>query len=179
MFGCVMQVGIEVSFFKYFFVTCKLKYKSRFAYPINSGIYMDRTFKSKIGWWYHMIIWIMGICTVLSFVQGQSPGRMITLLLVTLFLIHLMLTTWYKITADGELIVHCSFFPEKKLKVEEIAAVEPTALPVSSYALSLDRLIIYKGEQQWLLISPVNKKEFLKCLRKYNPDIQVKEPSIM
>ena len=39
--------------------------------------------------------------------------------------------------------------------------------------------IIYKGEQQWLLISPVNKKEFLKCLRKYNPDIQVKEPSIM
>ena len=140
---------------------------------------MDRTFKSKIGWWYHMIIWIMGICTVLSFVQGQSPGRMITLLLVTLFLIHLMLPTWYKITADGELIVHCSFFPEKKLKVEEIAAVEPTALPVSSYALSLDRLIIYKGEQQWLLISPVNKKEFLKCLRKYNPDIQVKEPSIM
>ena len=128
---------------------------------------MDRTFKSKIGWWYHLIIWILGICTILSFVKGQSPVNMITLLLVTLFLIHLMLTTWYKITADGVLIVHCSIFPEKKLPVEEITAVEPSALPVSSYALSL------------VLISPVNKKEFLKCLRKYNPDIQVKEPFLM
>ena len=72
---------------------------------------MDRTFKSKIGWWYHLIIWILGICTILSFVKGQSPVNMITLLLVTLFLIHLMLTTWYKITADGVLIVHCSIFP--------------------------------------------------------------------
>ena len=140
---------------------------------------MDRTFRSKIGWWYHLIIWILGICTILSFVKGQSPVNMITLLLVTLFLIHLMLTTWYKITADGVLIVHCSIFPEKKLPVEEITAVEPSALPVSSYALSLDRLIIYKGDRQWLLISPVNKKEFLKCLRKYNPDIQVKEPFLM
>ncbi len=140
---------------------------------------MDRTFKSKIGWWYHLIIWIMGICTVLSFILDRNPVEMITLLLVTLFMIHLMQTTWYGITTDGTLIVHCSIFPEKKLRIEEITAVEPTTLPVSSYALSLDRLIIYRGELQWLLISPVNKKEFLKCLRKYNPNIRVKEPSIM
>lgn len=101
------------------------------------------------------------------------------MLLATLFLIHLMLSTWYRITADGTLIAHCGIFPEKKLKIEEITAVEPTVLPVSSYALSLDRLIIYKGGRQWLLISPVDKKEFLKCLRKHNPDIRVKEPSLM
>jgi len=140
---------------------------------------MDRTFKSKVGWWYHMIIWIMGICTVLAFVVGKSMGAMIILLLMTLFFIHGMLTTWYKITADGMLIAHSSFFPEKKLNIKEITAVEVTSLPISSYALSLDRLIIYKGIQQWMLISPVNKKEFVKCLRQYNPDIQVKEPSFM
>ena len=70
------------------------------------------------------------------------------------------------------------FNEEKEVKIEEITAVETTVLPVSSYALSLDRLIIYRNDQQWLLISPTDKKEFLRCLRKYNPDIKVKDPMI-
>ena len=51
-------------------------------------------------------------------------------------------------------------------------------MPVSSYALSLDRLILYKGDTQWLLISPVNKQEFVRVLRKYNPAIRIKDPMI-
>jgi len=51
-------------------------------------------------------------------------------------------------------------------------------MPLSSYALSLDRLIIYKGDTQWLLISPVNKQDFVKLLKKHNPDIRIKEPVI-
>ena len=51
-------------------------------------------------------------------------------------------------------------------------------MPVSSYALSLDRIIIYKGEAQWLLISPVNKKEFVRLLRQFNPEIEVKDSLI-
>ena len=90
----------------------------------------------------------------------------------------MLLTTWYKITADGWLIVHCSIFPEKKIRIEDITGVEVTALPVASYALSLDRIIIYQGKSQWLLISPVNKKDFMKCLRKYNPEIKVQDPII-
>lgn len=87
-------------------------------------------------------------------------------------------STWYKITADGYLIAHCSIFPEKKISISEISAVEVTVMPVSSYALSLDRLIIYKGDTQWLLISPVNKQDFVKLLKKHNPDIRIKEPVI-
>ena len=83
-----------------------------------------------------------------------------------------------KITADGHLIAHCSIFPEKKIPISEISAVEVTVMPVSSYALSLDRLIIYKGDTQWLLISPVNKQDFVKLLKKHNPDIRIKEPVI-
>ena len=98
---------------------------------------------------------------------------MIFLLLMTLFFIHSMLTTWYKITADGMLIAHCSFFPEKRIAVSEITAVESSFLPVSSYALSLDRIIIWKGNLQWLLISPVNKQEFVNVLRRMNPNIKI------
>ena len=127
---------------------------------------MDRVFKSKVGWWYHLILLVMAASTVAAFVGGKSPVTMI------------VLSTWYKITADGHLIAHCSIFPEKKIPISEISAVEVTVMPVSSYALSLDRLIIYKGDTQWLLISPVNKQDFVKLLKKHNPDIRIKEPVI-
>lgn len=116
--------------------------------------------------------------TVFAFVGGKSPVTMVMLLLFTLECIHMLLSTWYKITADGHLIAHCSIFPEKKIPISEISAVEVTVMPVSSYALSLDRLIIYKGDTQWLLISPVNKQDFVKLLKKHNPDIRIKEPVI-
>ncbi|MBR5298436.1 MAG: PH domain-containing protein [Parabacteroides sp.] len=138
---------------------------------------MDRVFKSKVDWWYHLVLLIMIINTVLAFIKGEPIG-MVILLLITLQCIHMLLSTWYKITADGNLIVHCSIFPEKQIAVAEISAVEVTVMPVSSYALSLDRLIIYKGDTQWLLVSPVNKQEFIRVLRKYNPAIQIKEPMI-
>ena len=140
---------------------------------------MDRVFKSKVGWWYHLILLVMATSTVAAFVGGKSPVTMIVLLLFTLECIHMLLSTWYKITADGYLIAHCSIFPEKKISISEISAVEVTVMPVSSYALSLDRLIIYKGDTQWLLISPVNKQDFVKLLKKHNPDIRIKEPVIL
>ena len=102
---------------------------------------MDRVFKSKVGWWYHLILLVMATSTVAAFVGGKSPVTMIVLLLFTLECIHMLLSTWYKITADGY-------------------------------------LIIYKGDTQWLLISPVNKQDFVKLLKKHNPDIRIKEPVI-
>lgn len=140
---------------------------------------MDREFKSKVGWWYHGTLLVMALITILAFVSGATPLIMITSLLVTMMLVHMLLTTWYRITADGYLVVHCSIFPEKRIKVKDISAIEATAMPVSSYALSLDRIIIYKGNLQWLLISPKDKKEFVRCLRKINPGIQIKESGIL
>ncbi len=139
---------------------------------------IDRVFKSKVGWWYHLGLLILIACTILSFVKGQSVVAMIVLLLMCMLFIHMLLTTWYKITSDGLLIAHCSIFPEKQIAIKEISAIEATVMPVSSYALSLDRIIIYKGDLQWLLISPVNKKDFVRLLRQYNPDIEVKETLI-
>ena len=72
------------------------------------------------------------------------------------------------------LIAHCSIFPEKRIAIEEIEAVEPTVMPVSSYALSLNRLIIWSKGRPWMLISPVNRKDFVKQLRQFNPTIQIK-----
>lgn len=138
---------------------------------------MDRVFKSKVGWWYHFAIVMIIIGCVAAFLK-TNVAAMIFMLLTAMLALHVLMNTWYKITEDGMLIAHCSIFPEKRIPISEISAVEVTVMPVSSYALSLDRLIIYKGEAQWLLVSPVNKQEFVKLLRKHNPAIQIKEPII-
>ena len=72
------------------------------------------------------------------------------------------------------LIAHCSIFPEKKIAIADIEALESTVMPVSSYALSLDRLIIWSNGKPWMLISPTNRADFIKQLRKINPNIQLK-----
>ena len=33
---------------------------------------VDRVFKSKIGWWYHLTVWVMAACTVLTFVKSNN-----------------------------------------------------------------------------------------------------------
>ncbi len=136
---------------------------------------MDRVFKSKVGIWYHFVVLLFCLLCIKVFVTGESVWAMIILLLITLLFIHVLLDTWYKVTADGRLVVHCSIFPEKQIPVAEITAVEQSSLPVSSYALSLDRIIIWKGNAQWMMISPTRKQEFVNLLRKINPDIEIKK----
>ena len=137
---------------------------------------MDRIFKSKVDWWYHCVVLLLAAVSVQQIISGASVWMIILSLFVVYMAIHALLNTWYKLTADGFLIVHCSFFPEKRIAISEISAVEVTVMPVSSYALSLDRLIIYKNGMQWMLISPENKQEFVKLLRRHNPEIRIKDP---
>ena len=113
-----------------------------------------------------------------AFVGGKSPVTMVMLLLFTLECIHMLLSTWYKNNGGWSLDSPLQYLSGEKIPISEISAVEVTVMPVSSYALSLDRLIIYKGDTQWLLISPVNKQDFVKLLKKHNPDIRIKEPVI-
>lgn len=139
---------------------------------------MDREFKSKVGWWYHLVLLVMVITTTLVFIKGGNPIAMVFLLLFTLLSIHMLVSTWYRVTADGWLIVHCSIFPEKKIAIADITGVESTTNLISSPALSLDRLEIWVGldtrKRLWNIISPNNKQEFVKVLKKINPEIEIK-----
>ena len=87
---------------------------------------------------------------------------------------YVFFNTYYRITEVDVLIAHCSIFPEKKIAIADIEALESTVMPVSSYALSLDRLIIWSNGKPWMLISPTNRADFIKQLRKINPNIQLK-----
>ncbi len=138
---------------------------------------MDREFRSKVGWWYHLVmILVCGGC-ILAFLQSNI-WWIIGMVLITMLVIHVFLNTWYKVTEDGMLIAHCSFFPEKKIAIADIQALEPTMMPVSSYALSLDRIIIWTNDHPWIMVSPRNKNEFVKLLRNINPEIVIKKEQV-
>ncbi|MDH6534404.1 hypothetical protein D0T51_04035 [Parabacteroides sp. 52] len=135
---------------------------------------MDREFRSAVGWWYHLLIFMVMMGCVTAFLSTHI-GAMIGMLGVVLLTLHVFLHTYYRVTAEGLLILHCSIFPEKKIAISEIEALETTMMPVFSYALSLDRIMIWSNGKQWMMISPKNKKEFVKLLREMNPDIIIKK----
>ena len=121
---------------------------------------MEREYKSKVGWWYHLVIIMVVIGCVAAFLRTNISA--IVGMMVAALGVH------------DVLIAHCSIFPEKKIAIADIEALESTVMPVSSYALSLDRLIIWSNGKPWMLISPTNRADFIKQLRKINPNIQLK-----
>ena len=129
---------------------------------------MQRTFKSKIGWWYYLILTYCSECLLLAIWYKEGMG-MAALFLADLALIQFMLKTEYVIT-DGTLLLKCWIMPVCRIPVAEITKVEDSHNPLSSYALSLDRLKITYGKR-YSLVSPDNKKDFIAELQKYNSDI--------
>jgi hypothetical protein len=73
-------------------------------------------------------------------------------------------TTHYTITSDMLLVRSGPF--AWVIPLREITRIEPTRNPASSPAFSLDRLSIYYGLGNRLMISPTDKENFLATLRK-------------
>ena len=138
---------------------------------------MEREYKSKVGWWYHLVIIMVVIGCVAAFLR-TNISVIVGMMVAALGVLHVFFNTYYRITEDDMLIAHCSIFPEKKIAIADIEALESTVMPVSSYALSLDRLIIWSNGKPWMLISPTNRADFIKQLRKINPNIQLKSNSM-
>ena len=58
-----------------------------------------------------------------------------------------------------------------KVEIQSIKRIYKTRNPLSSPALSLDRIAIVYNKYDEVLISPKDKKEFIEELLKINPDI--------
>ena len=119
-----------------------------------------------------MIIMVVIGC-VAAFLR-TNISAIVGMMVAALGVLHVFFNTYYRITEDDMLIAHCSIFPEKKIAIADIEALQPSILPVFSYSLSLDRIVIWKEGKMWMLISPQNEKEFVKLLKRINPDIQIK-----
>ena len=130
---------------------------------------MKTVYSSKIDTWLGVVlIGSMVVCAIASYqvVKIGTPASMVTvvpILLIGMGLpLWLMLSTSYALSS-GRLLIKSGPF-KWVVPIESITGVMPTSNPLSSPALSLDRLQINYGNGASVMISPENKEQFLKDL---------------
>ena len=132
---------------------------------------MNIVSRSKIDLWLLGAIVLVPVL-ILEFIAGDSGVNQYRVDLLTLLIVIIVLggigglyaTTYYTITSDMLLVRSGPF--AWVIPLREITRIEPTRNPASSPAFSLDRLSIYYGLGNRLMISPTDKENFLATLRK-------------
>ncbi len=127
-------------------------------------------YKSKIDWWLGLILFIIvpGIVIVVpgyAYLTGDPVAGYIGLGSVVFYgglMFGLVLPVHYELTGDTLIVRHG--LVRQKIPFDNIQGVTPSRNPISSPALSLDRLHIDRGTSLPLLISPEDKDGFLNDL---------------
>jgi hypothetical protein len=128
-----------------------------------------KRFKSKVDRWllYLLIAVMVFEVIVMSIVATQlpDPRESIFLIVAALAIVALLgsmlIGTHY--TVDGKVLrIACGPF-RWKVPIDAIDSVEATRNPLSSPALSLDRLDIRYGKRR-IMVSPADKAGFLKAI---------------
>lgn len=130
-------------------------------------------YKSKIG---------LGIVIPVSVILGATAVLMIYqrmwvilffVLAMLAFIIHTFVTTYYTIT-EKELKIRCGFLFNKSINVSSIKTIIETNNPLSSPAVSLDRLEIIYNKSEHIMISPKDKMAFIDHVKRLNPNVEVR-----
>lgn len=115
----------------------------------------------------------IGLVFVGAIILTAITGPWFALLIpvaIAIFLVLMLLKTYYEI--DGKILrIHGGLFFRQEIRVTDILSIKETNNPLSSPALSLDRLEIRYGKYKWVLISPKKKDEFIQELLVLNPSI--------
>jgi hypothetical protein len=128
-------------------------------------------FPSKVDWWIGVLLAIAPVVMVASFAITivAGTGTLVVsaaLLLLVAIYAGLVFPMRYGI-GGGELVIRHGVM-RQRCTLEEVVEVRPTRNPLSSPALSLDRLMIKKGEgfRNSIMISPADKQGFLDLLER-------------
>lgn len=137
-------------------------------------------FKSRKDWWLTLIVWLAMMVALgsglyeLIYRTPSFPEFLAALFLsvfLPLFILWMWLTTYYVIN-ENHLVIR--FDPFKKMvPLESIKSVKKTMNPISSPALSLKRIEIVYDQYNTVLISPIDRDEFIKVLLKQCKDIKI------
>ncbi|MCH8501886.1 MAG: PH domain-containing protein [Aliidiomarina sp.] len=130
---------------------------------------MERVYTSKIDTWFVLVLVAIVSVFFIVFVSVLMTGQIRAIMLAIPALIvgagfplWLMKSTNYTLN-DTNLIVRCGPF-KWQVPVNQIQSVTPTSNPLSSPALSLDRLQINYGRWGTIMISPKDKEAFIQDL---------------
>lgn len=130
---------------------------------------MEQVYPSKIDRWLGIVLLGAALACVIAFVFALRTGGIMAILATLPALIigaglpvWLMTSTNYTLS-DTTLLVKSGPF-KWQVPIEQITSIKPTSNPLSSPALSLDRLRIDYGRDRSIMISPKDKRQFLQDL---------------
>ena len=126
-----------------------------------------KVYKSKIDWW---LIILIGALFGYPIIEGIISKDYLMSLVFFGLVVLIFLMFWsiqYKIVGE-QLKVWTT-----KIDIHSIKKVYRTNNPLSSPALSLDRIAIVYNKYDEIYISPKNREDFIKELLKINSDIIV------
>ncbi|MBM7598422.1 membrane protein YdbS with pleckstrin-like domain [Virgibacillus halotolerans] len=128
-------------------------------------------FTSKKDLWISIIIWgisIMGI--VVSLLKGDTIALLV-MLLFAMILLWFWFKTDYKITEDK---IKIRYGPIRQtVQIQDIKLIIRAKTPLTSPALSLDRIQITCGKFDVVAISPMHQQTFIEKLMELNENISV------
>lgn len=136
-----------------------------------------KRFKSKIDRWLLFLliavmvfeIVVMGIAATQAADPLEATFLVIAALAIVALIGSMLIGTHY--TVDGNTLrVACGPF-RWKVPLDAIESVEPTRNPLSSPALSLDRLRIRYGKRR-IMVSPADKAGFMKAIGQDAADVR-------
>lgn len=130
-----------------------------------------KVFRSKVDAW--LLVVLIGVLVLQAFVLGsvafeqQSTTETLVaigvMLLVFAFIGSFLAWTYYSVEGPTLKIV-CGVF-RFRVPIDEITSIRATRSPLSSPALSLDRLLItYGPKNRKVMVSPADKAGFLRAL---------------
>jgi hypothetical protein len=105
-------------------------------------------------------------------VMADSPASEKYLIVAVTILVFLLITsvllrTYYAV--DGDTLIIVSGPIRRIVDISTITGVTTTRNPISSPALSLDRIRIHYGNGKSIMVSPQDKPNFLKAIRQQIP----------
>lgn len=126
-----------------------------------------KTYSSKIDWW--LILIILGIFSypIVEGIMTKQYGLSITM--ISILIVIFWMFSKIKYAIEGTMLIVWWI----KIDIHSIKRIYKTNNPLSSPALSLDRIAIVYNKYDEVLISPKLKKEFVEELLKINPTIIV------
>ena len=128
-----------------------------------------KIYKSKVDWW--LVLLVAGIFgyPIIDGILTQEYILSVLFSGILLLFFFLSKTIQYKIEGENLIIWHT------KIEISTIRKIYRTNNPLSSPALSLDRIAIVYNKFDEILISPKERNELINELLKINPSIEVKD----
>lgn len=136
---------------------------------------MNRIFYSKVDWWYYVLIAVMGGWMVYLFWIKEIIVAFI-FMAITSFMIRMLTSIRYIVTSDDMLVIESGlqFLKPVRIPLSDIVRIERKFNPISSPALSLDRIEVYFRKGKLVVsvcISPKNREDMVRMLQKRNGQI--------